>query len=233
MACSCKKKNITQQQVQKQAQKIVLPIIKQQEQYTFTATTKPLDSCAFCAAKHIALALVLLNKNTQMDTLIALGQLMAAKYHYNTQEQVQTKLLDYTIDLLFNNKFQVTTQIVQSLRSLAQQAQYIRQIPQSIQEVPSSVQYSPKEALKHACLAYSLLFTQLFYQTINKPYAIGELVLAALHLQEQDRQRAKHLRQIWKVVQQIKKPNDRDYLVSRQLLRDFMLDLKKALIIIV
>lgn len=234
MACSCKKRNVTNEQIQVQANIISehQPTIQKQS-YDFSVSTKPLQTCPYCASKHLALALALLNKKNIKESLIALGQLMAALYHYNIQQTAQVHRIQDIIQDLFQSKFEVTKQLLDNLSLIASQAMYIKILQSSKQQITSATQYSPKEALKHAALAYSLLFTQLFYQQINKPYAIGQLVLAALHLQQKDRDRARKLRQIWKIVQQIQQPNDQDYLKSRQLLINFLIELYQALIIIV
>lgn len=232
MACSCKKKNITTQQIEDQA-KVATTTVATKANYDFSTTTKPLQTCPYCASKHIDLALVLLQKNTIEDKLIAIGQLMAATYHYNTTHIFLTKQINQVLSLFIDNKFQYTQQIRNKVVSIADQAMQVTNLPDNTQKIPSTCQYSPKEALKHACLAFSLLFTQLFYQRINKAYAVGELILAALHLQQKDRARAKKLRQIWKVVQQIKEPNDQDYNKSRTMLMDFLKELQQSLIIIV
>lgn len=247
MACSCKKKDTTNYQIAVQAKNISQTLIEKpittvtqpvtveptKVTYNYQATTKPLQSCPYCASKHISLALALIKDNQKGAILIAIGQLMAASYHYNKAQSTQYNALISIVDKIIDSKFQVDSDIIAQLSSLAGQAQQITVLRQAKQQIPSTFQYSPREALKHACLAFSLMFTQIFYQTINKSYVVGQLVLAALHLQQQDRPRAKKLRQIWKVVQEIKGPNDQDYIKSRTMLMDFMEELQQALIIIV
>lgn len=223
MACSCKKKQQATQTTEN-VQKVT---------YEFDTTVKPLQSCYVCASKHISLALVLIKKQTVQDMLVAIGQLQAATYHYNLNKTKIADRLKSIIQKIISSKLLLDDATLEQLQQCAIQSMQYQLPAQTTQPIPSTVQYNPKEALKHACLAYSLLFTQLFYQQINKPYAIGQLVLAALHLQAQDRDRAKRLRQIWKVVQEIKQPNDQDYVKSRTMLMDLLKELQQALIIIV
>lgn len=223
MACSCKKK----QQVQ------TIKATVEESTYQFDTTVKPLESCYVCASKHISLALTLIKKQTVQDMLVAIGQLQAATYHYNLNKTKIADRLKNIIQKIISSKLLIDDATLQQLQQCTIQSMQYQLPAETTQAIPSTAEYNPKEALKHACLAYSLLFTQLFYQQINKPYAIGQLILAALHLQAQDRDRAKKLRQIWKVVQQIKQPNDQDYVKSRDMLMSFMKDLQQALIIIV
>ena len=59
--------------------------------------------------------------------------------------------------------------------------------------------------------AHSLMFTEVFYEELNKGYAVGELVLAAVNIQNRYRDTAKHIRDVWKIMQEIKQPNDQAY----------------------
>lgn len=215
MACSCKKKKLNTQT------------------YDFNPTTKPLQSCYVCASKHISFALALLKRQTIQDTLIAIGQLQAATYHYNLNKTELSSKLQRAIDLILEAKCATTQQVIELLQDCVKQAMTYSQKADTTQQIVPSTQYSVKEALKHACLAYTLMYTQLFYEQINKPYAIGQLILTALHLQEQDRQAAKYARQIWKVLQQVKVPNDQDYNRAKTMLLNFMQRLRQSLIIIV
>lgn len=190
------------------------------QHYDFSANTKPLQTCTNCAEKHISLAVALVKTGGELNNRIAVGQLMAASYHYNQALPQLAVIAQHQAQYILIN----TIPDIQALQNLLKEANKASTNINATKSIPKKVEYSPVDAMKHICLAYTLLFTQIFYQNINRSYAVGELVLAALYLQEKDRATARHLREIWKVVQQIVQPNDQDYKNSKAMLQKLILD---------
>ena len=192
------------------------------DSYDFTPTTEPMDTCAYCAMKHIALASSLTDLN---DYFSAAGQLQLAAYHYNT---ANTDMAQHCRDMarLFITSPKEATQ---KLPDLLKEAMKYPAQGDSKQTDPGKLNYDPVSSAVHLAAAQALMFTEIFYQQLNQAYAVGQLIVAAVNIQLHHRDLARNMRRAWKVIQQIAVPNDKPYKDAQQLILDCKAQLQKVL----
>ena len=215
MPCACKKNKIQkQEQVQiigpdnkAEIKTLSLPIIQEETQsdYDFTPTVQPVDTCVYCAMKHIALANVFMEYDDQFSIA---GELQLAGYHYNTADSIRSQLCKNYARTVYTEKQFVYQKLPQLLKT---SLSLLSIDTTSKQTSPGHLQYDSLSSLVHVATAHSLMFTEVFYEELNKGYAVGELVLAAVNIQNRYRDTAKHIRDVWKIMQEIKQPNDQAY----------------------
>lgn len=181
--------------------------------YDFTPTVQPLDTCPYCAMKHISLANVLVEYD---DNFTAAGQLQCAGYHYNTANKTLSDRCKALARQLITDKISAYAK----LPDLLVQSFKLDAPGTSKQLDPGALKYDPVACAVHLATAQSLLFTQIFYQKLNKGYAIGQLILAAVNIQAGHRDIARRIRNIWKIAQQIEQPNDQAYKDAQQAILD-------------
>lgn len=190
--------------------------------YDFTPTTQTMDTCAYCAMKHIALASSLLDLK---DNFSAAGELQLASYHYNIANQsMSQRCRDMAKLLIINPK-----EAIDKLPQLLKQAMKYPAQGDTKQTNPGKLNYDPVMSTVHTAAAQALMYTQIFYQTLNQAYAVGELIIAAVNIQLHHRDIARNLRRAWKVIQQIKEPNDKAYKDAQQIILQCKAQLQKVL----
>lgn len=181
--------------------------------YDFTPTVQPLDTCPYCAMKHISLANVLVQYD---DNFTAAGQLQCAGYHYNTANKGLSDRCKALARQLITDKASAYAK----LPDMLSQSFKLDAHGTSKQLDPGAMSYDPVACAVHLATAQTLLFTQIFYEKLNKGYAIGELILAAVNIQAGHRDIARRIRNIWKIAQEIEEPNDQAYKDAQQALLD-------------
>lgn len=226
MACSCKSKApalvpvIPQQTDQKQAAP-VKPKERVNVQYTFTADTQPLDSCPYCAQKHLAAAAALILQRGLFGTYQASGQLLLASYHLPHYPQTASKLRSIARSLLDYSTGDVAKQFQQMIPQLQSYLQNPKE--QKRTTLPDIDQQDHIDAIIHAAAAYQLM-KQPYYQLTNKVYAIGQLCVAAMIMRRYPSvDGAYSLRKVWKLLQQIKSIDDPQYSQAMQILHKTIL----------
>lgn len=213
MPCACRSKGIRHQKVitptkqQKTVQQVLKTVPTQEVQYDFTSTVKPQDFCTNCALKHIALAITLLDQDTQMNKWLAAAQIYLAGLHY---KQKSSNL--FNICLMVSKKIILETQqtevSLKRLLNFALNSAIKHKFGALMQEV-INIEFL-KARLLQSCLlihtVYSLLFLQITYEQLNRPYAIGHLEKASMQLAKyhQTYKLRSQLRKLWKIIQQAK-----------------------------
>lgn len=146
---------------------------------------KPTETCIFCAHKHIVTAKELFLSGS---VSMAIGQLNCASKHYNSNFP---EMRDRTDDLILKlyDKSSDSSGIFSSLAYDAWQMVLENQTGNKVYpEFSRKIQKPATADLKMAHLAVStaraLYDLELGYRSVNKSEAMGELILAAWHLQK-------------------------------------------------
>lgn len=217
MPCSCKKNKPQEKQLvqtvtkdNKVQNKPVQLNFPESDSFDFTATTQPLDTCYYCAMKHIALANAVMQFD---DNFTIAGELQLAGYHYNTANKAMSdKCKQYARKAITDKEL-----VYRNLPELMKQSVSLDAVAVSDKELhPGDLNYDSVASAVHLAAAFSMMYTELFYQHVNKGFAVGELVLAAVNIQKLHRDIAKHIREAWKVLQEIVEPNDQYYVNARE-----------------
>lgn len=196
--------------------------IESDSTYDFTPTTEPMDTCAYCAMKHIALASSLTDLS---DYFSAAGQMQLAAYHYNTANTDMAQQCRNLARLFITAPKEATAKLPQLL---IEAMKYPAQ-GDTKQTNPGQLNYDPVASMVHLAAAQALMFTEIFYQQLNKAYAVGELIVAAVNIQMHHRDIARNMRSAWKVIQEIQEPNDQHYKKAQQLILQCKKQLQEVL----
>ncbi len=145
--------------------------------------TRPTETCIFCAHKHLVTAKELYGSGALS---MALGQLNCASKHYNTDFQTMRDRADSLIADLYGGK-----EIGAPLLLLCSDAwQMVLDNQESKTVYPLARGMLPKPAIPDLRMAHLSVATaralydlEIGYKDINKSEAMGELILAAWHLQ--------------------------------------------------
>ena len=192
----------------------VLDMHKQSDSvYDFRPTTEPMDTCAYCAMKHIALASSLLDYD---DYFSAAGQLQLAGYHYNTANEDMSQRCKELARLFIT----APNKAKEQLPALLKEALTYPAEGTTKQTNPGKLNYDPIAAMVHLAAAQALIYTQVFYEQLNKAYAVGQLIIAAVNIQLKHRDIAREFRKVWKIIQEIKAVNDQPYKDAQSRLLD-------------
>lgn len=227
MACSCKKKLpvMVPVQPQKISEPKLLPEQKKQDSsssvyvyYTYTTTTLPLDSCPYCAQKHLGTAIAFILQRDYLGVYQASGQLLLASYHLPQYPQLVQKLRKAARGLVDNN----SNTNIEDIENLDKEIQACIDDPKPQQRssVPDYRNSDYIDAIVHASAAYELL-QQPYYEQMNKIYAIGQLCLAGMIMRKYTIvDGAKRIRQAWKLLQQAKTTQDKQYQLAVKVLQE-------------
>lgn len=165
-----------------------------------THRVKPYETCIFCAHKHIAAALALRDESS------LIGQLLLASWHYRNDfpemesgciaciEQIEhaEPYRDQLITLCMT-----AWQLV--LTNQESKAVY------AVKVVDDLIPFAPDIIMAHrAITAANALHHELNYRDINSSVTIGQLIIAAWHLDKNHHELAVKCRSCWQKVERLK-----------------------------
>lgn len=213
MACSCKK-------VQRQGKKVSMlttgskvkqqPVAAVPRIYDFSSTTTPSQSCINCAQKHISLALALYESSKSFDHAVAASEIYLASSHLrkdfpNTAVYCR-QLARIILEDLHRNWYSEIKYLLLNIQQIQQQSFNIEDTDFSVKSESDALLY----ALLNVCRVYSLLFTEVTYQSVNRPVAVGLLVRAVLPgiFSRKLLNIRTETRQAWKILQETQPGTD-------------------------
>lgn len=209
MPCSCKNKRPAPAAPQPVSTHVAQPAAPQQPQqpvYDFSSNVKPNQLCLNCAQKHTSLALSLAQTDSQFDYCIAASQLYLASLHF---QQHDKDVARYCRCLAHHMLMQPHTNwlpYIELLLKYTMQEATLTPGWDSVQDYgidTRSQSASLRSSLLNLCRAYSLLFTEITYEKVNKPTAVGILVHAVIpgYFGRKLKDLRPQVRQIWKILQ--------------------------------
>lgn len=212
-------------------------------QYDFTPTVKPDELCIYCAIKHLSFALILLQQDTLEDKVVAIGQLMCARYHlrqFNKSTSIYFAVL--IVKCILNEDIsEYIKQLIVELQSKRTKAN-IKDIIQKYSIYKEYINYSflrnAVMPLQYLAYAYALMFSQPSYQNINRIYAVGALSRAAHLMNTHGLDFKSYLdqtREIWKMIQSqqdtTQKHNSISYKLLQMMINMYTMNISSAIFI--
>lgn len=178
---------------------------------TQNKTVRPVETCIFCGNKHITTAVAIRPADPMSITnSYVIGQIACAAKHYNTNfPEMNAKCValidriysreDYSkeLDELHSSAWQLV------LENQKNKTEYLYRAV--VDPLPDSADY--RAACMRLATAKALYELEIGYQSVNKSYAMGELIAAAWHLQRLDRMLAFRCRNIWLKIEKLQECN--------------------------
>jgi len=168
---------------------------------------KPIETCLFCAHKHIASAMSLYNEDaSSIDNSYIIGQLNLASWHYNSDFAIERDMclniinkinngVDYKVDL------SKLVEVAWNLVLENQDSKVVYDIHNLEEEKPEKSDiFKANIAISTANALYNY---ELNYKSINSSFAIGQLITAAWHLQTDYMGLAMACRDCWLKIEKL------------------------------
>lgn len=173
---------------------------------------KPIETCLFCAHKHIASAMALyVDDLNSINNSKIIGQLVLASWHYNSDFSNER---DYCLDIInkiyscqsYKSDLSDLIKVAWNLVLNNQESKIEYQIHNLTEEKPDKE--SIFDANKAISTANALYNYELNYKSINSSFAIGQLITAAWHLQNNYMGLAMMCRDCWLKIEKLQDCND-------------------------
>ena len=168
---------------------------------------KPYETCIFCGHKHIVAALAIRGRDhSTMGQSYAIGQLILAAWHYNSNFQ---EMQEHCLEII--RKYESPDSSDDLLNSLCIDAwnlvvnnQNSKQKFSSATEKEQVIPFAPDIIQAHrAVAAANALCHELNYKSINSSVTIGQLILAAWHYDKEHHDLALKCRSCWLKVERL------------------------------
>lgn len=174
-----------------------------------TKLVKPTETCIFCAHKHLATAKELFLKGY---VSMSVGQLNCASKHYNVNFPEMRERTDGLI-LKIYEKSPECSETLSSLVSDAWKMVLENQtgktvFPEIVEKLPPPASADLRMAHLAVSTARALYELELGYKSANKSEAMGELILAAWHLQKDHLDLAWKCKQLWGRIEKLQDCSD-------------------------
>lgn len=164
-----------------------------------THKVKPYETCIFCAHKHIAAALALRDESS------LIGQLILASWHYrNDFPNMEADCIACVehVERAESYRDALTTLCINAWQMVLdnQESKTIYAAKNADDPLP----FSPSAFAAHrAIAAANALYHELNYRDVNASVAVGQLIIAAWHLDEKYHGLAVKCRECWQKIERL------------------------------